>query len=134
MRRMLLVGMACARRCTPQAQPWTKERLQCEETNDQRKGESECSREEVAHAPASLDAEILLIRPATERTVKVHQSRTLKKRPRVFMGPWALIAANWRQLLAEGAGARLLYSLAYGKPIDGGRERPYTEKGSFSTE
>jgi hypothetical protein len=77
---VLFVGVACGGGGrTAQTQPWAEERLQREETNDQRKGEPKGSREEVAHALASLDAEILLPMTATERTVKVHQSRTLKK-------------------------------------------------------
>jgi hypothetical protein len=77
---VLFVGVACGDGGrTAQTQPWAQERLQREETDDQRKGEPEGSREEVAHALASLDAEILLPMTATERTVKVHQSRTSKK-------------------------------------------------------
>ena len=62
MRRMLFVGVACGGgRRTAQTQPWAQERLQCEETNDQRKGEPEGSGEEVAHALASFDTKTLLL-------------------------------------------------------------------------
>jgi len=94
MRRVFFVAMTGASRWgTAEAQPWTQERLQRKKTNHQGKGQPEGSREEAAHARASLDPEKRLLLSATERTVKVHQSRTSK----VTAGPWALIAANWRQ-------------------------------------
>jgi hypothetical protein len=97
LRGVLFVGVACGSRWrTAQAQPWTEERLQRQETNDQRKGEPEGGGEEAAHTLASFDTKTLLLITATERTVKVHQSRTLK----VTVGPMALIAANWRQCVA----------------------------------
>jgi hypothetical protein len=97
-RRVLFVGVACGGRWrTAQAQPRAQKRLQRKETHDQRKGEPEGSGEEVAHALASFDTKTLLLMTATERTVKVHQSRTLK----VTVGPMALIAANWRQCVTR---------------------------------
>jgi hypothetical protein len=76
---MLFVGVARSRRRrAAKAQPWTEESLQRKETNDQCEGEPEGSGEEVAHTLTSFDTKALLLRTATERTVKVHQSRTSK--------------------------------------------------------
>jgi hypothetical protein len=134
-RPMFFVDAACvARRRTAQAQPGAQERLQCEEANDQRKSEPEGSGEEVAHAPASLDTRTLLLWTATERTVKVHQSRTSK----MTVGPMALIAANLETVVARTCGeapeAHLLYSLACCKPTGQWPGALYTEKGSVCAE
>src|ERR1700679_950868 len=58
LRGVFLVGVACGGWRTAQAQPRAKKRVHRKQTNDQRKGKPEGSREEVAHAPASREAEI----------------------------------------------------------------------------
>src|SRR3954447_19838110 len=86
-----LVGVACGGyRRTAQAQPWAQDRLQGKEADHQRKGEAKGCGEEVAHAAALCNREQPQVLPATERTVKVHQSRDL-----VTQGPcpsrkWAI--------------------------------------------
>ena len=60
-------------------------RLQRQQTDDQCEGEAEGRREEVAHALTPPNGERLLLLPATERTVKVHQFRDLEKLGSLFL-------------------------------------------------
>jgi hypothetical protein len=48
--------------------------MQRKQTDDECEGKPEGGGKKVAHAPAPLNAEKLLLRPAAEKTVKVHQS------------------------------------------------------------
>jgi hypothetical protein len=65
-------------RRTAQAQPRAQERVYRKQTNNQGEGKPKGSGEDVAHAPTCSNSETLLLRPATDRTVKVHQSWTSK--------------------------------------------------------
>ena len=57
-----------------QSQPRAQQRMYREEANRQREGKPKGSREKVAHARTRAHEEEFLQQPATERTVKVHQS------------------------------------------------------------
>jgi hypothetical protein len=70
---VLAARVACGR--VAQTQPGAQKRTHGKKTNHQREGEAKGSREEVAHAPTPVDRDKFLLQPATERTVKVHQSR-----------------------------------------------------------
>jgi hypothetical protein len=58
-----------------QTQPGAQKRAHGEETDHQCEGEAKGSREEVAHALTQVDRDKFSLQPATEKTVKVHQSR-----------------------------------------------------------
>jgi hypothetical protein len=59
---------------TAQSQPRTEERVHRQEANHQREGKPQGSREELAHARTLVRGKEFVLQPATERTVKVHQS------------------------------------------------------------
>jgi hypothetical protein len=74
---VLLVEGACGLAAQPQ--PRAQQRMHREEADHKREGKPEGSREEVAHPRARVSRtaaheDVFLQLPATERTVKVHQS------------------------------------------------------------
>ncbi len=74
---VLLAEGACG--STAQPQPRAQQRMHREEADHKREGKPEGSREEVAHprtrvSRTAAHEEFFLQLPATERTVKVHQS------------------------------------------------------------
>ncbi len=79
-RRVHVVGAACVGFRNAATQPGAEDGLQRQQTDDQCEGKAECRREEVAHARTPPNGERLLLLPAAERTVKVHQFRDLLAR------------------------------------------------------
>lgn len=78
-----LADGTCGR--TAEAQPGAQNRLQRKETNHQREGKSQDGREEVAHERTPAREEQSMLQPATERTVKVHQSGPQKALRSLFL-------------------------------------------------
>jgi hypothetical protein len=117
-------------RSTAHAQPRAQDRLQRKQADDQGEGKSKSCCEEVAHATTPMNREQSLLQAATERTVKVNQSRDL-----VSQGPcpsWGGLAGqkNITRLIAKRKKEPNSSRLLSHQPTGEQGERPYTEKGS----